>query len=331
MFQALVKLFLDLQEKHCRGLIQASVRPADVVHTIQVKLLIVSHFVIAFWLIFLKLLLADLPSSAGLLEIAPVYKRQQESWDKVFFLEKQILQFNCRTSWKQWIYCASGPENPLSSVAVGHPAGKGTCHRDASQVLFTLISRKNNIYSCLQHQPPDHWEERFYLHTHFHLLYAQEEHPPAGGSDGPTHNPGRLTPPPLRQQEQHTQNPGMYYADHGFWRNLFLNLDWTSGFLWGWRTKGWSLPIPCCCKSLGWMWGKVTTFVLWWKIGFASFKYLLLQAECHECPWIHPPPHSCLSSQLSKGDRRVAPGRGWPHGHEKCTGNDTTLYNVKKE
>ena len=34
--QALVKLFLDLQEKHCRGQIQASVRPADVVHTIQV-------------------------------------------------------------------------------------------------------------------------------------------------------------------------------------------------------------------------------------------------------------------------------------------------------
>merc|ERR1712072_1080954 len=56
--QALVKLYLDVYEKHCRGLIQASVRPADVVHTIQ-------------------LLLADLPSSAGLLEIAPVYKRQQ--------------------------------------------------------------------------------------------------------------------------------------------------------------------------------------------------------------------------------------------------------------
>ena len=32
--------------------------------------------------------MADLPSSAGLLEIAPVYKRQQESWDKVFFLKK---------------------------------------------------------------------------------------------------------------------------------------------------------------------------------------------------------------------------------------------------
>ena len=36
IYQALVKLFLDLQEKHCRGQIQASVRPADVVHTIQV-------------------------------------------------------------------------------------------------------------------------------------------------------------------------------------------------------------------------------------------------------------------------------------------------------
>merc|ERR1712088_630855 len=70
--QALVKLFLDLQEKHCRGLIQASVRPADVVHTIQ-------------------LLLADLPSSAGLLEIAPVYKRQQESWDKVLRILSHLL------------------------------------------------------------------------------------------------------------------------------------------------------------------------------------------------------------------------------------------------
>merc|ERR1711913_106258 len=35
------------------------------------------------------------------------------------------------------------------------------------------------------------------------------------------------------------------------------------------------------------------------------------------------PPHSCLSSQLSKGDCGIAPGGGWPHGHEKCTGSET--------
>merc|ERR1719458_2223404 len=111
--QALVKLFLDLQEKHCRGLIQTSVRPAG--------------------------------NCPGL----------QEATRKL----------------------GQGPENPVSSVAAGDPAGQGTCHRVASQ----------------------------------------EKHTPAGGSDGPTHNPGRLPPPPLCQQEQHTQDPG---------------------FLRGWRTKG---------------------------------------------------------------------------------------------
>ena len=49
---------------------------------------------------------------------------------------------------------------------------------------------------------------------------------------------------------------------------------------------------------------------------------MLWQVECHECSWVHAPPYSCVSSQLSKGDCRVAPGWGWPHGHEKCTGND---------
>ena len=65
---------------------------------------------------FSQLLLADLPSSAGLLEIAPVYKRQQESWDKVFFLQNSKLAGHGS-------YCVSGPENPVSSVAAGDPAG----------------------------------------------------------------------------------------------------------------------------------------------------------------------------------------------------------------
>ena len=48
------------------------------------------HFTI---LIIFQLLLADLPSSAGLLEIAPVYKRQQESWDKVLNRMAAILSY----------------------------------------------------------------------------------------------------------------------------------------------------------------------------------------------------------------------------------------------
>ena len=62
--QALVKLFLDLNEKHGAGLLTSAVRPEDVIHTIE-------------------LLLSDLSNCSTLLEIAPVYKRQQESWDKV--------------------------------------------------------------------------------------------------------------------------------------------------------------------------------------------------------------------------------------------------------
>ena len=62
--QALVKLFLDLNEKHRGGLLTSAVRPEDVIHTIE-------------------LLLSDLSKCSTLLEMAPVYKRQQESWDKV--------------------------------------------------------------------------------------------------------------------------------------------------------------------------------------------------------------------------------------------------------
>ena len=65
--QDLVELFLDLNEKHGAGLLTSAVRPEDVIHTIE-------------------LLLSDLGNCSTLLEIAPVYKRQQESWDKVLQL-----------------------------------------------------------------------------------------------------------------------------------------------------------------------------------------------------------------------------------------------------
>ena len=70
--QALVKLFLDLNEKHGNGLLTAAVRPEDVVHTIE-------------------LLLSDLAGCSALLELQPVYRRQQESWDKVLRIISHLL------------------------------------------------------------------------------------------------------------------------------------------------------------------------------------------------------------------------------------------------
>jgi len=70
--QALVKLFLDLHEKHTAGLLASAVRLEDVVHTVE-------------------LLVADLRPCANLLESAPVYKRQQESWDKVLKIISHLL------------------------------------------------------------------------------------------------------------------------------------------------------------------------------------------------------------------------------------------------
>ena len=70
--QALVKLFLDLNEKHAAGVLSTAVRAEDVIHTIE-------------------LLLADLGRCSRLLEVAPVYKRQQESWDKVLKIISHLL------------------------------------------------------------------------------------------------------------------------------------------------------------------------------------------------------------------------------------------------
>merc|ERR1712165_701328 len=70
--QALVKLFLDLNEKHAAGVLSTAVCSEDVIHTIE-------------------LLLSDLARCSALLEIAPVYKRQQESWDKVLKIISHLL------------------------------------------------------------------------------------------------------------------------------------------------------------------------------------------------------------------------------------------------
>merc|ERR1712088_859761 len=70
--QALVKLFLDLNEKHAAGVLSTAVCTEDVIHTIE-------------------LLLSDLARCSALLEIAPVYKRQQESRDKVLKIISHLL------------------------------------------------------------------------------------------------------------------------------------------------------------------------------------------------------------------------------------------------
>merc|ERR1711874_575831 len=70
--QALVKLFLDLNEKHAAGVLSTAVCTEDVIHAIE-------------------LLLSDLGRCSALLEIAPVYKRQQESWDKVLKIISHLL------------------------------------------------------------------------------------------------------------------------------------------------------------------------------------------------------------------------------------------------
>ena len=65
-FQALVKLFLDLHEKHNVGLINAEVRFEDVTSTIE-------------------LLVTNLSECSALLELQPQFKRQLDSFDKVKF------------------------------------------------------------------------------------------------------------------------------------------------------------------------------------------------------------------------------------------------------
>ncbi|TRY77395.1 hypothetical protein TCAL_00144 [Tigriopus californicus] len=70
--QALVKLYLDLHERHSQGVLNVEVRIEDVVGTIE-------------------LLVRDLSQCAELLRIAPHCRRQQDSYDKVLRIITHLL------------------------------------------------------------------------------------------------------------------------------------------------------------------------------------------------------------------------------------------------
>jgi len=70
--QALVKLFLDLQEKNVSGVLANPVRAEDVIHTIE-------------------LLLADMNYCSSLLQLTPVFKTHQGSWDKVLKIISHLI------------------------------------------------------------------------------------------------------------------------------------------------------------------------------------------------------------------------------------------------
>jgi hypothetical protein len=61
--QALVKLYLDLHEKNSQGLLTTKIRLDDVMSTVE-------------------LLVRDLPECVRLLQIAPQFRRQLDSYDK---------------------------------------------------------------------------------------------------------------------------------------------------------------------------------------------------------------------------------------------------------
>jgi ankyrin repeat protein len=77
--QALVKLFLDLHEKHNVGLINAEVRMEDVTSTIE-------------------LLVTNLSECSALLELQPQFKRQLDSFDKVLRIITHLLHLVTRLS-----------------------------------------------------------------------------------------------------------------------------------------------------------------------------------------------------------------------------------------
>ena len=70
--QALVKLYLDLYEKNLQNVLATKIQIEDVVSTIE-------------------LLVTDLPRSAALLQIAPQFKRQQDSYDKILRIITHLL------------------------------------------------------------------------------------------------------------------------------------------------------------------------------------------------------------------------------------------------
>jgi len=70
--QALVKLYLDLYEKHAEGILNTSVQLEDVVSTIE-------------------LLVSDLEECSRLLSLAPQYDKQQKAYDTVLKIITHLL------------------------------------------------------------------------------------------------------------------------------------------------------------------------------------------------------------------------------------------------
>jgi len=75
--QALVKLYLDVYEKHTEGILNANVQLADVVSTVE-------------------LLVRDLPECSRLLGIRPQMKAQQEAYDKILKIITHLLHLVTR-------------------------------------------------------------------------------------------------------------------------------------------------------------------------------------------------------------------------------------------
>ena len=69
--QALVRLYLDLHEKYSNGILREELRYQDVIETI-------------------RLLVEQFPSSMQYLSIRPVFKRQQDNFDKILKVKTMI-------------------------------------------------------------------------------------------------------------------------------------------------------------------------------------------------------------------------------------------------
>lgn len=80
--QALVKLYLDLFEKNAQGVLSTEIQIEDVISTVE-------------------LLVRDLSQCADLLNVAPQFKRQQDSYDKVLRIITHLLHLVTRLPAKQ--------------------------------------------------------------------------------------------------------------------------------------------------------------------------------------------------------------------------------------
>jgi len=75
--QALVRLYLDLHEKHAAGVLREKLKYDDIVGTI-------------------KLLVNDFPASMNLLSVRRMFKRQQDNFDKI--LKVTLVTFRLSVS-----------------------------------------------------------------------------------------------------------------------------------------------------------------------------------------------------------------------------------------